>query len=104
MLISDALAFSTADMFAAGFIDNEIGKVICTDGKMAAAGGNNWTWGTVRIFNPDFPLDGQLKAELNPGLPSAKLIDAFNAAGVSLSVAARISAGRFDDGDTEWTI
>src|SRR5262249_29875342 len=42
VLISDALAFSTADIFAAGFIDHEIGRVICTDDNMAAAGGNNW--------------------------------------------------------------
>jgi hypothetical protein len=31
VVFTDALAFSTADMFAAGFIDHRIGKVICID-------------------------------------------------------------------------
>ena len=56
ILISDALAFSTADIFAAGFIDNEVGKIMCSDANMAAAGGNNWGWDLVRIYNPDFRL------------------------------------------------
>ncbi|MDM0071635.1 S41 family peptidase [Variovorax sp. J31P207] len=104
ILISDALAFSTADMFAAGFIDNEIGKVICTDGNMAAAGGNNWTWDVVRIFNPDFRLDGKLKVDFVAGSLSVEIIDAFNTAGVSLSATATLLPGRVDDGDTAWTI
>lgn len=104
ILISDALAVSTADMFAAGFIDNEIGTVICTDGNMAAAGGNNWGWDVVRIFNPDFRLAAKLKADLDAGKLSAPIFDAFNAAGVSLSKKATLSPGRVVDGDTAWTI
>ena len=67
VLVSDALAFSTADIFAAGFIDNGIGKVICTDANMAAAGGNNWGWDVVRLFNPDFRIDGKLKVDFTSG-------------------------------------
>ncbi|SDN39040.1 S41 family peptidase [Ensifer sp. YR511] len=104
VLISDALAFSTADMFAAGFIDNEIGKVICTDSNMAAAGGNNWGWDVVRILNPDFRLDGDLKADLEGGKLSAQIVDAFNAAGVSLSKKAALSPAQVDGSDTAWTI
>lgn len=104
LLISDALAFSTADMFAAGFIDNELGKVICTDGNMAAAGGNNWGWDVVRIFHPDFRVDGRLKADFAAGNLSAPIANAFNAAGVSLSKKATLSPGQVDNGDTAWTI
>ena len=104
VLISDALAFSTADIFAAGFIDNGIGKVICTDSNMAAAGGNNWRWDAVRIFNPDFRLDAKLKPDIAAGKLSSQVVDAFNAGGVSLSKGATLSAGRVDDGDTIWTV
>ena len=104
VLISDALAFSTADIFAAGFIDNSLGKVICTDGNMAAAGGNNWTWGAVRIYNPDFRLDAKLKPEMSAGTLTTGIVDAFNAGGFSISNKATLSAGVVNDGDTVWTI
>lgn len=104
ILVSDALAFSTADMFAAGFADNKVGKIMCTDGNMAAAGGNNWGWNVVRLFNPDFRIDGKLKADLVAGNLSAEVLSAFNAAGASLSVAATLSEGQENDGDTTWSI
>jgi hypothetical protein len=104
VLISDALAFSTADIFAAGFIDNGIGKVICTDGNMAAAGGNNWSWDAVRVYNPDFRLDAKLKPDIAAGKLSIQVVDAFNAGGASLSKGATLSPGRVDDGDTIWTV
>lgn len=104
VLISDALAFSTADIFAAGFIDNSVGKLICTDANMAAAGGNNWRWDVVRVFNPDFRLDASLKADLAAGKLTPAIVDAFNAAGCSLSEKATLSPGEHDDGDTIWAI
>jgi Peptidase family S41 len=104
VLVSDALAFSTADVFAAGFIDNGLGKVICTDANMAAAGGNNWTWDVVRVFNPDFRLPGTLRADIVAGKLSDSVVDAFNAAGTSLSRKAKLSAGQIDDGDTIWLV
>jgi hypothetical protein len=104
VLISDALAFSTADIFAAGFIDNGIGKVICTDANMAAAGGNNWGWDVVRLFNPDFRVDGKFKVDFNSGKLSKQVMDAFNAAGISLSNGSTLSPGRPQFDGTVWTI
>lgn len=78
VLITDALAFSTADMFAAGFIDNEVGRVICTDENMAAAGGNNWFWDAIRLYNPDFHLDPALKPTFEAETLSQEMRDAFN--------------------------
>jgi C-terminal processing protease CtpA/Prc len=44
VLIVDALCYSTTDVFAAGFQDNEVGcKVIGTDGRTGAGGGNPWS-------------------------------------------------------------
>lgn len=105
VLISDALAFSTADIVAAGFIDNEVGKVICTDANMAAAGGNNWVpWDIVRLYNPDFRLDSTLKADFVAGNLSVQIFDAFNAAGASLSTKARLSSRQAEYGGTIWRV
>ncbi|MEO3862363.1 S41 family peptidase [Acrocarpospora sp. B8E8] len=40
VLITDARCYSTADIFAAGFADHEIGEIIGTDGNTGAGGGN----------------------------------------------------------------
>jgi Peptidase family S41 len=104
VLVSDALAFSTADIFAAGFIDNGLGKIICIDRNMAAAGANNWRWDAVRVYNPDFRLDAKLKPNIVAGKLTADIVDAFNGGGVSLSKKAKLSAGVVHDGDTIWTI
>jgi hypothetical protein len=71
---------------------------------MAAAGGNNWTWDAVRIYNPDFRLDAKLKPDMSAGTLTAGIVNAFNAGGVSLSEKATLSAGVVNDGDTIWTI
>ena len=42
ILITDALCYSTTDMFAAGFQDNEVGEVLGTSGNTGAGGANNW--------------------------------------------------------------
>ena len=42
ILITDALCYSTTDMFAAGFQDNEIGEVLGTSDNTGAGGANNW--------------------------------------------------------------
>ncbi|HEX2079457.1 MAG TPA: S41 family peptidase, partial [Longimicrobium sp.] len=42
MLITDALCYSTTDIFAAGFQDHEIGPVLGTDGNTGAGGANVW--------------------------------------------------------------
>jgi hypothetical protein len=104
ILISDALAFSTADIFAAGFIDNQVGKLICTDANMAAAGGNNWVWDVVRLYNPDFRIDAVLKPDIIAGRLSVPVMDAFNAAGSSLSSGATLSPGGNQYDGTVWTV
>lgn len=104
VLIGDALAFSTADIFTAGFIDNEVGKVICTDENMAAAGGNNWLFDIVQLYNPDFHLDPSLQIEFEAGTLSQQVRDKFNQAGASLSEHAVVSAGIPEDGGTVWVI
>lgn len=80
--------------FAAGFIDNQVGKVVCTDSNMAAAGGNNWSWDVVHLYNPDFRLDAKLRADLDAGKLSKPFLDAFNASGASLSNDTTVSAGQ----------
>jgi hypothetical protein len=42
VVITDALCYSTTDIFAAGFQDHEIGKVLGTDGNTGAGGANVW--------------------------------------------------------------
>jgi hypothetical protein len=71
---------------------------------LPAAGGNNWTWDTVRIYNPDFRLGAKLKPDVIAGKLTADIVDAFNGSGVSLSKTANLSAGVVDDGDTIWTV
>jgi hypothetical protein len=41
---------------------------------MAAAGGNNWTWDALRIYNPDFRLDAQLKPDMSAGTLTAGIV------------------------------
>ena len=42
ILVTDARCYSAADIFAAGFKDNEIGLVLGVDGTTGAGGGNIW--------------------------------------------------------------
>ncbi|HWN99238.1 MAG TPA: S41 family peptidase [Blastocatellia bacterium] len=42
VLITDALSYSSTDMFAAGFQDNEIGEVLGTSDNTGAGGANVW--------------------------------------------------------------
>jgi len=42
VLITDALSYSTTDMFAAGFQDNEIGEVLGASDNTGAGGANVW--------------------------------------------------------------
>jgi hypothetical protein len=43
-LVTDALCYSTTDIFAAGFQDHEIGPVIGTSGNTGAGGANVWDY------------------------------------------------------------
>jgi C-terminal processing protease CtpA/Prc len=42
VLITDALCYSTTDIFAAGFEDHGIGRILGTDGNTGAGGANVW--------------------------------------------------------------
>jgi C-terminal processing protease CtpA/Prc len=42
VLITDALCYSTTDIFAAGFQDHEIGPILGADGNTGAGGANVW--------------------------------------------------------------
>jgi hypothetical protein len=46
-LITDALCYSTTDIFAAGFQDHEIGPVIGTSGNTGAGGANVWDYNNL---------------------------------------------------------
>jgi C-terminal processing protease CtpA/Prc len=60
VLVTDALCYSAADIFAAGFQDNEIGRVLGIDGHTGAGGANVWTHDLLRFWLPDLldPLPG----------------------------------------------
>jgi hypothetical protein len=52
-LITDALCYSTTDIFAAGFQDHEIGPVIGTSGNTGAGGANVWDYALLMRVLPD---------------------------------------------------
>src|SRR5262249_43377998 len=47
VLITDALCYSTTDIFAAGFQDNQIGKVLGVDETTGAGGANVWEYSLI---------------------------------------------------------
>ncbi len=61
VLITDALSYSTTDIFAAGFQDNEIGEILGTSGNTGAGGANVWPYETIK-----FALGKQEKYTFGP--------------------------------------
>jgi len=55
ILIIDALSYSTTDMFAAGFQDNEVGEVLGTSDNTGAGGANNWTYDDLMTALRNYP-------------------------------------------------
>jgi peptidase S41-like protein len=53
VLVTDALCYSAADIFAAGFQDNEIGQILGTATRTGAGGANVWTHDLLRLWLPD---------------------------------------------------
>jgi hypothetical protein len=53
VLITDPLCYSAADIFAAGFQDNEVGTVLGTARYTGAGGANVWTHDLLRLWLPD---------------------------------------------------
>lgn len=52
ILVTDALSYSTTDMFAAGFQDNEVGKILGTSDNTGAGGANVWRYDDFRSAIP----------------------------------------------------
>ncbi|HEU0053928.1 MAG TPA: S41 family peptidase, partial [Longimicrobium sp.] len=55
VLITDALCYSTTDLFAAGFRDHAIGPIVGTSGNTGAGGANVWALSTLMQFSRDIP-------------------------------------------------
>ena len=62
VLVTDALCYSTTDIFAAGFQDHKIGTILGVDGNTGAGGANVWEYpdisallGDPREFPPTLP-------------------------------------------------
>jgi hypothetical protein len=53
VLITDALSYSAADIFAAGFQDNLLGPVLGTAAHTGAGGANVWTHDLLRVWLGD---------------------------------------------------
>jgi len=53
VLTTDALCYSAADIFAAGFQDNGIGPILGTALQTGAGGANVWTHDLLRLWLPD---------------------------------------------------
>lgn len=53
VLITDALCYSAADIFAAGFQDNGLGRVLGTASHTGAGGANVWTHDLLRLWLGD---------------------------------------------------
>lgn len=59
ILITDALSYSTTDIFAAGFQDNDIGEVLGTSDNTGAGGANVWWYEDLMTSvrnSPDSPF------------------------------------------------
>ena len=55
VLLLDALTYSAADMFAAGFQDHEIGELIGVDCSTGGGGANAWSYNDIRDNLPAVP-------------------------------------------------
>ncbi len=53
VLITDALAYSATDIFAAGFADHEIGLILGVDENTGAGGANVWSYSLLQSLFPD---------------------------------------------------
>ena len=65
VLITDALCYSATDIFAAGFQDHNIGKILGTSGNTGAGGANVWTHSDLTALasrlEPSNPVHDLLK-------------------------------------------
>jgi hypothetical protein len=99
ILIVDALTYSTADMFTAGFKDHAIGPVICTDQNIGAGGANNWPYWVLRRNFPGFIMPIAAEIELNEGTPGLTIRETFASNGQQLPEEAKVTRL-----DTDWSL
>jgi hypothetical protein len=48
VLVGDATSYSAADLFAAGFVDNAVGRFVCVGSATGAGGANVWNYGGLQ--------------------------------------------------------
>lgn len=68
VLITDALCYSTTDIFAAGFQDHEIGTIIGIDNNTGAGGANVWTQQLLMNFMQGDDQTPYLRLPSNAGM------------------------------------
>lgn len=68
VLIVDALSYSAADVFAAGFEDHGLGKIIGTDPQTGGGGGNVWELEGIRRFDRSIPRPVEHRASFDIAL------------------------------------
>ncbi len=68
VLVTDALCYSTTDIFAAGFQDHRIGTILGVDAATGAGGANVWEYALIaelaadrRLLPPRLPLDASFR-------------------------------------------
>lgn len=91
VLIVDALSYSTADIFASGFKDHNIGPIIGTTNNMGAGGANNWRYWLILLFHPAFRIDPIFQSDLDNKVISEKLRYTFQEQGICISEKAIIT-------------
>ena len=89
VLITDGLCYSATDMFAAGFRDHDIGRILGVADNTGAGGANVWTHELLRILM-DAPHPGEAVVPRNPFHPLP------NGAGMRVSVRRTIRVGALD--------
>jgi hypothetical protein len=94
VLITDALCYSATDMFAAGFQDHEVGKILGAADNTGAGGANVWTHELLRRLmeapNPEEPAPSP-----NPFRPLPQ------GAGMRVSVRRTLRVGALDGAPLE---
>ena len=86
-LLVDALSYSSADIFAAGFQDHNIGPVIGTDRNTGGGGANVWTQDDIALHladHPQFPDVTLLPREATLSLAIRRCTRVGNQAGIPI--------------------
>ena len=94
VLITDALCYSATDMFAAGFQDHGVGKILGIADNTGAGGANVWTHELLRRLM-DAPRPGEPGPAANPFRPLPQ------GAGMRVSVRRTLRVGALDGAPLE---